>query len=70
MIFIDTVSTDLETGRRFERSLTPAYRLVGSERYVEDSASALKSRFISNQRQWRIEVKEYRRANASGTEPR
>jgi hypothetical protein len=68
VIFIDTIAMNLETGRNFERLLASAYRLVGRERYVEDRASALKSRFVPNQRQWRIEVKEYRRVSAPRTD--
>jgi hypothetical protein len=52
--------------REFEAHAAEHYRLVESLPYVEDDASPLKQRFLTNQLRLRIEIRAYERPTDSG----
>ena len=52
--------------REFEAYLAEHYRLLESQRFLEDDAAALKQRFLTNQLNVRIEIRAYERLTESG----
>jgi hypothetical protein len=50
---------DLAEEQRLVDFLDENFRLVFERRYLEDSASELKNRFVKNQPRWRIELRAY-----------
>jgi hypothetical protein len=51
--------TDLALEQRLVDFLDQNFRLTFERRYLEDSASVLKNRFVRNQPRWRIELRAY-----------
>jgi hypothetical protein len=51
--------------KRMVDFLDQHFRLTFERRYLEDSASALKNRFVRNQPRWRIELRRYERTGGT-----